>query len=188
MLFADVSSVFAYSDKDPVIIEGENYKIEFIHENSLKILYDDGKTTIMNKMEDDNNIYIYADGILYSKVIKKNIGLQTNSGQYDINLYSSSGYQLYIEKSMTYRAWKNEEAKVLGFFGLIMGGVPGYIYNAVSYVKQTVEPIDDNIYVNYRRYIDVKGDRQKDVTRFKKGGPGGKTIKEVVKEWKHIPD
>ena len=188
MLFLNASSVFAYSDTEPVSMNGGNYKIEFIDENSLKILYNDGKTTIMSKKEDDNSIYIYADGVLYSKVDKNNIASTTSSGEFNINLYSSSGYELYINESMSYRAWKDEEAKVIGFFSLLMGGVPGFIYNCVSYVKQLVEPIDDTIYVNYRRYIDVKGDRQKDVIRFKKGGPSGKTLKEEVRVWNHIPD
>lgn len=51
-----------------------------------------------------------------------------------------------------------------------MGSAPVFVYDIVSYVKQLVDPIDDTIYVNYRRYIDVNGDRQKDVIRFKKGG------------------
>lgn len=107
MLFLNASSVFAYSDTEPVSMNGENYKIEFIDENSLRILYNDGKTTIMSKKEDDNSIYIYADGVLYSKVDKNNIARTTSSGEFDINLYASSGYELYINKSMSYRAWKD---------------------------------------------------------------------------------
>ncbi len=76
----------------------------------------------MSKKEDDNSIYIYADGALYSKVDKNNIARTTSSGEFNINLYSSSGYEQYINKSMSYRAWKDEEAKVIGFFGLLMGG------------------------------------------------------------------
>lgn len=63
----------------------------------------------------------------------------------------------------------------MDFLDCLWGEAPGFVYDIVSYVKQFVEPIDDTIYFNYRRYIDVKGDRQKGVIRFKKGGPSGKT-------------